>query len=194
MQLPIRDPTMHDPDAPSAWVRRFAPLAARGSSVLDVACGSGRHARLFARRGCIVDAVDRDPACGKWLADEPNVRFLAADLEAGPWPYPGRRFDAIVVANYLHRPLFAQLVASLADGAVLIYETFAAGNERYGRPSNPDFLLKPRELLDAFGGALHVLAFEDGVVDLPRRARIQRLCAVRAPNDAHERLRLAAAD
>ncbi|GMV58104.1 MAG: hypothetical protein AMXMBFR72_12150 [Betaproteobacteria bacterium] len=185
---------MHGPDIASAWVQRFAPLIARDANVLDVACGNGRHARLFARRGCVVDAVDRDPACGELLADEPNVRFLAADLEEGPWPYAGRRFDAIVVANYLHRPLFPQLVASLADGGVLIYETFAAGNERYGRPSNPDFLLKPRELLDAFGVQLHVLAFEDGVVDAPRPARIQRLCGVRASADAHERLRLDAPD
>jgi SAM-dependent methyltransferase len=128
------------------------------------------------------------------LADEANVRFLAADLEAGSWPYAGRRFDAIVVANYLHRPLFPQLAASLADGGVLLYETFAAGNERYGRPANPDFLLKPRELLDAFGAQLHVLAFEDGVVAAPRTARIQRLCGVRAPADAHDRLRLDPAD
>ncbi len=181
---------MHGPDIASAWVQRFAPLVERGASVLDVACGNGRHAKLFARRGCAVDAVDRDPACGELLADEPNVRFLAADLEAGPWPYAGWQFDAIVVVNYLHRPLFPRLVASLADGGVLIYETFAVGNERYGRPSNPDFLLKTRELLDAFGGELHVLAFEDGVVDAPRRARIQRLCGVRASADAHERLRL----
>jgi len=185
---------MHGPDTPSPWVQRFAPLAARGANVLDVACGGGRHARLFARRGCIVDAVDRDPSCGEALAGEPNVRFLAADLEGGPWPYGARRFDAIVVANYLHRPLFPRLAASLADGGVLIYETFAVGNERYGRPSNPDFLLRPRELLDVFGAQLHVLAFEDGVVGAPRLARIQRLCAVRASPDAHERLRLDAAD
>lgn len=185
---------MHGPDTPSPWVQRFAPLAARGANVLDVACGGGRHARLFARRGCIVDAVDRDPSCGEALAGEPNVRFLAADLEGGPWPYGERRFDAIVVANYLHRPLFPRLAASLADGGVLIYETFAVGNERYGRPSNPDFLLRPRELLDVFGAQLHVLAFEDGVVGAPRLARIQRLCAVRASPDAHERLRLDAAD
>ncbi|MEW5879333.1 MAG: class I SAM-dependent methyltransferase [Pseudomonadota bacterium] len=181
---------MHGPDAPSPWVQRFAPLVARGASVLDLACGGGRHARLFAQRGCVVDAVDRDPACGEALAGEPNVRFLAADLEGGPWPYAERRFDAIVVANYLHRPLFPRLAASLADGGVLIYETFAVGNERYGRPSNPDFLLRPRELLDVFGAQLHVLAFEDGVVGAPRPARIQRLCAVRASPAAHERLRL----
>ncbi len=181
---------MHGPDAPSPWVQRFAPLIAREANVLDVACGNGRHAKLFARRGCVVDAVDRDPACGELLAGEPNVRFLAADLEAGPWPYMGRRFDAIVVVNYLHRPLFPRLAAAVADGGVLIYETFAVGNERYGRPSNPDFLLQPRELLDVFGAHLHVLAFEDGVVDAPRPARIQRLCAVRGSADAHERLRL----
>jgi SAM-dependent methyltransferase len=162
--------------------------------VLDLACGNGRHALLFARRGCLVDAVDRDRACGAALAGEARVRFLAADLEGGPWPYGERRFDAIVVTNYLHRPLFPRLVASLADGGMLIFETFAIGNERYGKPSNPDFLLRPRELLDALGAHLHVLAYEDGVVNAPRPARIQRLCGLRATADVHERIRLDAID
>lgn len=166
---------MHELDAPSPWVMRWAHLVAPGARVLDVACGGGRHARFFAGRGAQVDAVDRDAAAGATLADA-GVRFLAADLEGGPWPYPGRRFDAIVVTNYLHRPLFAALLAALESDGVLIYETFAQGNARFGRPSNPDFLLAPGELLQRCAG-LHVLAYEDGVIAQPRPARVQRICA-----------------
>lgn len=169
---------MHEIDAPSSWVRRWAPLVGPGARVLDVACGGGRHARLFAERGAIVAAVDRDPAPA--LADLGNVSFLAADLEREAWPYGGRKFDAVVVVNYLHRPLFAALRSALAPRGVLIYETFAQGNEVFGRPSNPDFLLAPGELLQACSG-LHVLAYEDGVQTLPRPARIQRICARAGP-------------
>ena len=145
--------------------------------MLDVACGSGRHSRLLARLGFEVDAVDRDPAL---FADPPaRVRLLGADLEAAPWPYAGRRFDAIVVTNYLHRPLLGVLCASLEEGGVLIYETFARGNERFGKPSNPDFLLVPGELLEAVRGRLRVLAYEDRIVELPKPAAIQRLAARR---------------
>lgn len=154
---------------------RWAHLVAPGARVLDVACGGGRHARFFAARGAQVDAVDRDAAAGATLA-EAGVRFLCADLEGGPWPYPGRRFDAIVVTNYLHRPLLAALRAALEADGVLIYETFALGNARFGRPSNPDFLLAPGELLQRCAG-LHVLAYEDGVIAQPRPARVQRICA-----------------
>lgn len=101
-----------------------------------------------------------------------------ADLENGPWPYAGWHFDAVIVTNYLHRPLFSPLLAALADGGVLIYETFAAGNERYGRPGNPDFLLKPGELLELARGRLRVAAYEDLYVETPKPAMIQRLCAV----------------
>lgn len=149
---------------------------ARGT-VLDVACGSGRHSRLLARLGFEVDAVDRDPAL---FADPPEgVRLLAADIESAPWPYAGRRFDAIVVTNYLHRPLLPVLCGSLEEGGVLICETFARGNERFGKPSNPDFLLVPGELLEAVRGRLRVMAYEDRIVELPRPAAIQRLVARR---------------
>jgi SAM-dependent methyltransferase len=167
---------MHETDSPSAWVRRWAPLVASGAHVLDVACGTGRHARFFAARGASVDAVDRDAVAGEALQDEPAIRFLAADIEMGPWPYAGRRFDAIVVTNYLHRPLFGPLLASLAPGGLLIYETFAQGNAQFGKPSNPDYLLAPGELLQRCAG-LHVLAYEDGVIETPRPARLQRICA-----------------
>jgi SAM-dependent methyltransferase len=181
---------MHGTEALSPWIDRFAHLVPAGARVLDVACGQGRHARFFAQRGCTVDAVDRDAALAPAFAGIDGVRFLAADIENGPWPYAGQRFDAIVVTNYLHRPLLPLLLEALAPDGVLLYETFAVGNERYGKPSNPAFLLQSRELLDVFGGALHVLAYEDGVIGSPPRARVQRLCAVRAAADAHERLQL----
>jgi SAM-dependent methyltransferase len=159
-------------ESPSAWVLRWAPLIARGP-VLDVACGGGRHARWLAARGLDVVAVDREPQAMT------GVRFVQADLESGrPWPFPGEYFSGVVVTNYLHRPLFPVLRAALAAGGILIYETFMAGNERFGRPSNPEFLLRPGELLDAFGG-LRILAFEQGRAREPKPAVLQRVCAVR---------------
>ena len=168
----------HQADAPaSAWVARWASLIRPGGEVLDVACGSGRHARFLAAQGFEVVAVDRDP--GLFPGPPPGVTLVGADLEAGPWPFPGRRFDGIVVANYLHRPLLPVLAGSLEPGGVLVYETFARGNERFGKPSNPDFLLAPGELLEAVRGRLRVVAYEDLVVTVPRPAAIQRLCARR---------------
>jgi len=160
-------------NAPSAWVVRWAPLIAKGT-VLDLACGSGRHAKFFLGRNLSVVAVDRE------AQDIPGARFIQADLENGsPWPLPGERFEGIVVVNYLHRPLFPTLLESLAPGGVLIYETFMIGNEKYGRPSNPAFLLRPGELRAAFG-ELAEKGFEEGAVTDPKPAMIQRLCAVRA--------------
>lgn len=167
---------MSHPDAEaSAWVSRWAALIRPGGAVLDLACGAGRHSRYLARLGFEVDAVDREPAL---FADPPpGVALLGADLESGLWPYPGRRWDAIVVTNYLHRPLLPTLVGSLEPGGVLLYETFAKGNERFGKPSNPAFLLAPGELLEAVRGRLRVVAFEDLVVTEPRPAALQRICA-----------------
>jgi SAM-dependent methyltransferase len=146
-------------------------LIERGE-VLDVACGTGRHARWFVERGVDVVAVDRVPQ------SIPGARCVQADLESGHgWPFAAERFAGIVVTNYLHRPLFADLRASLAPDGVLLYETFMFGNERYGRPSNPAFLLRPGELLSAFAD-LRILAFEQGRVESPKRAVIQRLCAI----------------
>jgi SAM-dependent methyltransferase len=180
-----------DSAAVSSWIAHFAQLVAPASTVLDVACGGGRHAKFLAARGCRVDAVDHDAALAAQFAGWPAIRFLAADIEAGSWPYAGRSFDAVIVTNYLNRPLLPMLAAAIAPGGVLLYETFAVGHERYGRPRNPDFLLRPRELLAAFAD-LHVLAFEDGVVAQPAPARVQRLAAVRASADDHARLQLAA--
>ena len=124
---------------PSPWVQRWVGWIRPGGSVLDLACGSGRHARLLARLGFEVDAVDRAP--GLFDKPPPGVTLLGADLEGDPWPYEGRRFDGIVVTNYLHRPLLPVLAGSLETGGLLVYETFARGNERFGKPSNPAFLL-----------------------------------------------------
>jgi SAM-dependent methyltransferase len=159
--------------APSAWIERWAPLITRGT-VLDVACGDGRHAKFFLGRNLKVVAVDREAQV------IPGARFVQADLEdGGPWPLPGEQFEAVVVTNYLYRPLFPRLIGSLAPGGVLLYETFMLGNERFGRPSNPEFLLRPGELREAFAG-LSVRGFEEGEVSHPKPAMIQRLCAVQA--------------
>jgi SAM-dependent methyltransferase len=174
----------HELQSPSAWVCRFAPLIRAGGRVLDVACGGGRHARYLAGLGYRVEAVDRDFEAARELAGVTGVAARAADLEGGPWPYAGQRFDAVVVTNYLHRPLFPHLLAALGAGAVLIYETFAAGNERYGRPGNPDFLLRPGELLELACGRLRIVAYEDVYTDDPKPAMVQRLCAVNDPAGA----------
>ncbi len=164
---------------PSPWIVRFAPLVPGGARVLDVACGEGRHARLFAARGCHVLGVDRDAAALAMLAAVAGIETRALDLEAGGWPLAGERFDAIVVANYLHRPLFPHLLSALAADGVLLYETFARGNEAYGRPANPAFLLERDELLRFAGAELAVVAFEQGRVSTAGRdAVVQRLAAV----------------
>ena len=168
-----------DAPAPSPWILRFAPLIPRGARVLDVACGRGRHARVLAARGCRVLAIDRDAAALASLANMPGVETRALDLEGGAWPLPGERFDAIVVVNYLHRPLFPHLLAALAADGILLYETFARGNEAYGRPSNPDFLLVRDELLQRIRERLVIVAFEQGRVVAPGHdAVIQRLAAI----------------
>ncbi len=167
-------------DQASPWVQRFAPLIP-GGEVLDLACGSGRHARHLAALGHSVIAVDRDPAALAAAAG-PDIITTEIDLEleGAAWPFGANRFAGIVVTNYLHRPLTADMLASLAPDGVLIYETFADGNAQFGKPSNPDFLLQPGELLDwARDHELRVIAFEDGVVAAPKAAMVQRICAVK---------------
>jgi SAM-dependent methyltransferase len=153
---------MHGLGSPSAWVRRFTPLLQPGSRVLDLACGGGRHVQWLANQGHAVTGVDRDAAAlARVQATVPGAELLQADVEAGPWPLAGRAFDAIVVTNYLWRPLFPALLASLAEGGVYLHETFADGHQHIGRPSRPDFLLQRGELLRVCAG-LRVLAYEDG--------------------------------
>jgi SAM-dependent methyltransferase len=166
----------------SNWVARFAPLIKPGGRVLDLACGGGRHARYLAARGCLVEAVDRDAEALLSLTREPGITVRHADLEGGSWPYADSMFDAIVVTNYLYRPLLPLLGPCLGPAGLLIYETFARGNESYGRPSNPEFLLAPGELLALAGQVqLRVLAYEDGYVDLPKPAMVQRMVALKPP-------------
>lgn len=163
-------------DAPSPWIVRWAGAVPASGTVLDLACGSGRHVRYLASRGLRVTAVDRDRGAldqSRGIASE----LVEADLEAGAWPLPGRCFDAVVVTNYLWRALLPAIVDSVADGGWLLYETFAIGQEKFGRPTQPDFLLRPAELLAAAQG-LHVVAYEDGVAPSPTR-RVQRLAAWR---------------
>lgn len=165
---------------PSAWVRRFAPLIPAGGEVLDLACGSGRHTRLLVELGYRVEAVDRDATMLESLQSLPGVSTRQADVEGGPWPYYSRGFDGIVVTNYLWRPLLPLLLNAMEEGAVLIYETFMSGNELLGKPGNPEFLLRPSELLAVIlQKRMTVIAFEQGEVVSPRPAVIQRICARR---------------
>jgi SAM-dependent methyltransferase len=167
------------PLAPSPWVCRVAPLIRPGGRVLDLAAGSGRHTRLLQKLGHAVVAVDRDISALTELADDAAITLVATDLEDGSSWTIGGDFDGVVVTNYLHRPLFPTLRDILAPGGILIYETFMAGNERFGRPSNPAFLLRPGELMDAFGRDLTTIAFEQGIVERPKPAAIQRIAAVK---------------
>jgi SAM-dependent methyltransferase len=173
----------HAISEPSAWVARFAGLVPADGAVLDLACGAGRHSRLFLGRGNKVVALDIDTSDVADLTANPRAEIVEADLEDGrPFPLRDRQFAGIVVSRYLYRPLFPALIAALVPGGILIYETFAKGNEAFGRPRNPDHLLDPGELLEAVRGHLRVLAYEDLTQGEPRPAAIQRLCARREDN------------
>lgn len=166
---------MHGDEQVSDWVRRWSHLVPPGGAVLDVACGQGRHLRWFAGRRHPVTGVDRSPDAIENAA--PLGEAVLADIETGPWPFAGRAFAGVVVCNYLWRPLLPVLVRSVAASGVLIYETFAWGNETVGKPSRPDFLLRPGELLQACQG-LRIVAYEDGFLAAPNRF-VQRIVAVR---------------
>lgn len=163
---------------PSPWVVRWATEIPSGQPVLDLACGGGRHAFYLAGLGHLVEAVDIAPSPPEPLRVTPGIQWTRADLEDGAWPYAGRRFGAVVVVHYLHRPLLPLLMDSLEPGGLLIYETFAMGQAKYGRPRNPAHLLLPGELLEAAHGRLRILAFED-VEEPSYRRCMQRLCARR---------------
>ena len=176
---------MHGTEAASDWVRRWSPLAPQGSTVLDVACGAGRHLRWMHERGHPTVGVDRCAdavaACAAW------GEIHCADIEEGPWPFAGRQFGAVIVTNYLWRPLLPTLINSVAPGGVLIYETFGSGNETVGRPARADFLLQPGELLAACA-ALRTVAYEDGFLESPARF-VQRIAAVRETTHPRQPLR-----
>ncbi|UUX51416.1 class I SAM-dependent methyltransferase [Nisaea acidiphila] len=166
--------------APSEWVIRFAQQVPETAEVLDVACGSGRHGRFFRARGNPVVLLDQDISRVADMAADARVELVASDLEAGrPWPLKERTFGCVIVTNYLHRPIMTDIIGAVAPGGLLLYETFAMGNEAFGRPSNPDFLLHREELLILCGPELRVIAFEDLTVAAPRPACIQRIAAVR---------------
>jgi len=168
----------HGTQAPSPWVQRWSHLVPAGGPVLDVACGHGRHMRWFAQRGHPVTGIDRDDDA--IAAVQPLGRAVAADIENGPWPLAGETFAGVVVTNYLWRAVFPRVLASVAEGGVLLYETFADGNETVGKPSRPDFLLRHGELLALCAG-VRVVAYEDGFLPEPERF-VQRIAAVREPS------------
>jgi SAM-dependent methyltransferase len=166
--------------APSGWVVRCAPTVPAGGPVADIACGSGRHGRLFLERGHPVLFADRDVTKVADLADAADVEILEADFEGGgAWPLTGRTFAGVVVTNYLWRPILPNIVDLVGPGGVLLYETFAQGNEAYGRPRNPDFLLKPGELFEAVRGRLDVIAYGQAIVHRPGTAVVQHIAARR---------------
>jgi SAM-dependent methyltransferase len=165
----------HGPDQPSAWIERFAQLVPAGGAVLDIAAGGGRHSRLFLERGHPVTALDRDVSR---LPTHPRLETIEADLEDGrPFPLREEAFACVVVTNYLYRPILPDILDAVAPEGLLFYETFARGNEAFGKPANPDFLLAPGELLELARGRLRVLAYEDLIVDSPKPAAVQRIAA-----------------
>lgn len=176
-------PSPRAPDAPSEWVRRWSHLVPAGAPVLDVACGMGRHLQWFQAQGHPVTGIDRDPLAVQTAARVGEA--IEADIESAPWPLAGRHFGGVVVTHYLWRPLLPAIVQCVAPGGVLLYETFAAGNETVGRPARADFLLQPGELLTACA-SLQVVAYENGFLDAPARF-VQRIAAVRVPVSAQGR-------
>ena len=167
------------PIGPSSWLQRHSSIIPHSGPILDIAAGSGRHTQYLLDKGHTVVSIDKDVSRLDQLKS-PRLSIAQVDLESpNPWPFKGDVFTAIVVTNYLHRPLFPQIIESLAVGGLLVYETFAIGNEKFGKPTNPDYLLKANELIQLTLGHLHILAYEDLTIDQPKPAQIQRICASR---------------
>jgi SAM-dependent methyltransferase len=166
-------------EKPSPWIVKHVPLIPKEGQVLDLACGNGRHAIWLANQGYQVDAIDRDAQAVSGMVGMDNINVVIADLEADDWPHSELKYDGIIVSRYLYRPLLHTLAAILKPGGVLIYETFMVGNERYGKPSNPDFLLQPNELLEIYSPLLNIISFEQGEQKTPRPAVMQRICAIK---------------
>ena len=164
---------------PSEWIREHTKLISPGGSVLDLACGSGRHTSFLLKRGNNVTALDRDISQLKDVPETKNLKILEHDLEGAlRWPFAPQAFDGIIVANYLYRPLFSEIVKSLAPQGILIYQTFAVGNEKYGHPRNPQYLLSKDELLQVFGKRLHVVKYSHGLIKRPFPAVMQSICCI----------------
>jgi len=171
--------TNHEINLPSEWVTRFATLISPGGKVLDLASGQGRHTKFLLKSGFKVTSLDANISGLEKIADKRRLEIVHADLEnCQSWPLGQRRFSGLIVTNYLHRPLFPHIIASLGENGVLIYETFAMGNQNYGKPSNPEFLLKPGELLAEVFGKLKIIAYEEGLNQTPKMSVKQRICAI----------------
>ena len=165
---------------PSNWVEKYLEIIPKGGTVLDLACGSGRHTRLLLNTGRSVTALDRDVSKLEDLSNNNHLKIFKFDLEGNvPWPFNAESFDGIIVVNYLYRPLFPMIIDALAVNGVLIYQTFAIGNEKYGRPNNPDYLLKNNELLNEFGEQLQVVKFDHGYIRRPSPAIMQSICCIK---------------
>lgn len=167
------------PEEPSAWIVKYAPLINKKGRVLDLACGNGRHAMWFAKYDFHVDAMDCDDQVTSNMVGINNINVIVVDVEASDWPQSDQRYDGLVVSRYLYRPLLQTLATMLNPGGVLIYETFMVGNERYGKPSNPDFLLRPNELFEVYSPLLSIVSFEQGEEEMPRPVVMQRICAIK---------------
>ena len=166
--------------SPEEWVKKHIHLIPEKSTVADIACGKGRHTRLLLRRGFFVVAFDKDVSGLRDIPPTPNLRVVEVDLEADNecLKHP-KEFSAIIVVNYLHRPLFDNLIHALKPGGILIYQTFMVGNERYGRPHNTDYLLKENELSTRLEAEFRIIEFDQGYIEYPKPAVIQKICATK---------------